>query len=196
MIRPVRFAIVAFLILGVLTTGAFLDLSAPTRTAVPAIELRATPIQGTAAQPADSIAKPKNRAAVRPRNAAGSRVVTRPQTARPATRQSESVTETLAPSEPVASTQPTQPRRETPAGNTPSGGGGGGGGGNGGGNGNGDDGGAQPPPTTNPAPQTPTVGAAAAPAAPPAPAGEDDDDGGGEDDEGGDGDGDDGGDDG
>jgi hypothetical protein len=191
MIRRVRFAIVALLILGVLATGAFLGWSTtPTRTVVPAIELRAAaPLDDTTTQLADPDARPKARSTSRPRKAAASRTANRPQAPRPVSNlQAEPETESLSTPEPVASTQ--TPRETPAAGNAPRGGDADGGGGNG----NGND---QTPPTTNPAPQSPTVGAAVAPAAPPAPAGgEDDDAEDDDDDEGGDDDGDDGGDDG
>ena len=71
MIRPVRFAIVAFLVLGVLTVGAAMDWTAPTRTEVPAIELRAAPLPGGApasVPEADPTARKKPRTTARPRS--------------------------------------------------------------------------------------------------------------------------------
>ena len=65
-----RFAIVAFLVLGVLATGAAMDLSAPSRTRVPAIELRPSPLPEVAPPVLPTTPRPKtkpqNRPAARP----------------------------------------------------------------------------------------------------------------------------------
>src|SRR5918992_2286532 len=55
MIRPVRFAILALLILGVFAAGAALDWSASIRTEVPAIELQPAPAPLVTGRPAAPI---------------------------------------------------------------------------------------------------------------------------------------------
>jgi hypothetical protein len=187
MIRPVRFAILALLILGVFAAGAALDWSASVRTDVPSIELQPAPaplLTGRPASPIRRTSPAKAKSADRKSRSATPdvRPVSPPEPARVSSRAatrpgSPSASDPRASTTTTASTNaprkaPTQP---------PTGGG--------------DDGGtttttATPPTKT---PKTPTSGAAPAPA-PPEPAGGDDDDDDDEDDDDDD-DGDDGGDD-
>jgi hypothetical protein len=188
MIRPVRFAILALLILGVFAVGAAMDWSASTRTEVPAIEVKPAPstplLTGQPATPIRRTNPAKAKSAHRKSRSATPdvRPVSPPE--RVSTR-AASPSGTQSASRPRASTTTTAstaaPRKapaQAPTGGAPTGGG--------------NDGGTTTttatPPTETTTPQTPKTGAAPAPASP-EPAGDDDDD---EDD---DDDGDDGGDD-
>jgi hypothetical protein len=192
MIRRVRYAILALLILGVFAAGAALDWSASIRTEVSAIELQPAPPPLLTGKPAAPIAR------------------TSPAKAKSADRKSRSVTPEVRPvsppepartpsriavgstparesspraSSPVASTSaPKKAPNQTPTTNVPAGGRDEQGG---------DDGGtpapAPPTPTNTPAPGTPTTTGAAPAPAPPEPAGDDDDGEEGDDDDGDDG---------
>jgi hypothetical protein len=186
MIRPVRFAILALLILGVFAVGAALDWSASIRTAVPAIELRPAPLPELTQEPARPIArtKPAKPASAERKSRSATpdlRPVSRPTpvaVSRPAAPAKPKVgTSARESTRPVASSQPPRETpKQQPSGNGPTGTGG--------------DTTPAAPPTTTPTTQTETSGAAPAPA-PPTPAGEGDEDEEGDDDD----DGDDGGDD-
>jgi hypothetical protein len=171
MIRPVRFAILALLILGVFAAGAALDWSASIRTEVPAIELQPAPaplVTGRPASPIRRTSPAKAKSADRKSRSATPdvRPVSPPEPARVSSR---AAIRSGSPSAggPRASTTPTttastnaprKARTQPPTG--------------------GDDGGTTTttatPPTETSAPETPTTGAAPVPA-PPEPAGDDDD---------------------
>jgi outer membrane biosynthesis protein TonB len=195
MIRRVRFAILALLIVGVFGAGAALDWSSSIRTAVPAIELRPAPLPELVDRAARPIArtkptKPSSAARkvrnatpdVRPVSPPAPVVVTRPRVATPTQPEVEDTPRPAAPR--VSANRPTKTAQEQKPANNPSA--------NGGQNGQQQQQ-ATAPQTTTATTQTETTGAEPAPASP-APAGDDDDDD--DDDEGDDGDdGDDGGDD-
>jgi hypothetical protein len=175
MIRPVRFAILALLILGVFAAGAALDWSASIRTEVPAIELQPAPaplVTGRPVSPIRRTSPAKAKSADRKSRSATPdvRPVSPPEPARPSLRAANrsaspsaggprasttTTTTTTTASTNAPRKAPTQP---------PTGG---------------DDGGTTTttatPPTETSAPETPTTGAAPVPA-PPEPAGDDDDD--------------------
>ena len=174
MIRPVRFAILALLILGVFAAGAALDWSASTRTEVQAIELQPAPpteLTGELATPISRTSPAKAKSADRKSRGATPEVrpVSPPEPARAPTRvaarSQPAVQESPEAARPTAASAP----KKTPTADNPG------------------SGGTtpapqpkpqpqpQPPPTEAPAPQTPTTGAAPAPTTP-EPAGDEDDD--------------------
>jgi hypothetical protein len=165
MIRRVRFAILALLILGVFAAGAALDWSGSIRTDVPAIELQPAPAPLLTGRPASPIRR------------------TSPAKAKSADRKSRTATRDVRPVSPPeparlssrAANRAESPRASTPRASTnaprkapaqPS-------------TDDGDDGGTTTttasPPTETLAPRMPTAGAAPAPTAP-EPAGDDHDD--------------------
>jgi hypothetical protein len=175
MIRRVRFAILALLILGVFAAGAALDWSDSVRTDVPSIELQPAPAPLLTGRPASPIRRTnpaKAKSADRKSRSATPdvRPVSPPEPTRLSSRaanRSESPS-LSGPRASTTTTASTNAPRKAPA-QPPTGGGDDGAG----------DGGTTTttasPPTKTPAPQTTTTGAAPAPA-PPEPAGDDDED--------------------